>query len=172
MQRTSLLLIALLTTGCLSTRPETRTTIPDEQNLVYAARVAWAQHRPALRCAVLDRVDVVPLEPADVTAECARPEGASIAACVYSVNRTVASPLSTLIYIDRTVSTDRYERLIIHEALHQLRGCWWAESNRDVEVLRHGATEECTITYPGDLGHCDSELWNVIERAAQDIREP
>lgn len=155
--------LALFLSSCLAAPAEMRRATPEEQRWVDDVREAWfvaGRGRP--RCSSLDRVDVVPLPQREVAGACLRPN-TGVRACVFEVNQTVFSSVSTLVYVTNDVDARTHRALVIHEYLHVMRGCWWADSGRDVTVLRHGSTDECRIAYPSDHLHCDLELWVAIE---------
>lgn len=163
--------LALLLTACASLPPTTRPARPDELAAVEAAHAAYVDARGPVALGALARVDVVPLSLEELRDACYAPA----LACVYTVERYVGAPLSTLIYVREDASEREHARLIIHEALHVIRATWAYEVTGDEYLarLRTGATEDCPIRYPDDRGHCDAAVWtSILDDAAQRIGAP
>lgn len=164
MRTTILALSALLLAACLDVPASTVPQTPSDRRAVDAAIDALAAARGPYTCPPLERVDVVSRPPAEVEARCYGPAQS----CVYTVQRYVGAPASTLIYVRDDADARTRAALVVHEALHAARACWvytgTGGDHRDRQAI--GQTDECPVWSPADPWHCDRELWLDIERAA------
>lgn len=160
---TRLAFAAVLLAGCAYTVPGTRAAAEDERAYVAAARDAYTEARGAVECDQLRRVEVARIGGEAFRGRCFNPDAF---ACVHTVQRWIGAPWSVRVYVRDDTTATQHRALVVHEALHVLRGCSWVEAGRDVDVLRRGSSDECRISQPMDHGHCDRDLWIDVERDA------
>jgi hypothetical protein len=159
-------LLALLLIACAQLPAAARPAEPSELRAIEAAHAAFVDARGPTPLGPLERVLVVPSTADELEASCL----VRAHACVYTVERYVGAPLSTLIYVRDDAPPRMHASLVQHEAAHVLRAQWVVQASgaEYLARLRHGSREGCEIARYDDPGHCDSELWvEVLDDAAQ-----
>lgn len=133
-----LVLSLLLASGCVSLpRPTQR-----EHDTIALAREAFEAHRGPVTCPALDAARV-------------RNTGNPSYFCGEGAQACTIGPVITVLE-----SAPLHDALVIHEALHIIRGCWVGvqDGPHFLERYRTGRTG-CDHKSPRDHGHCDDEVW-------------
>lgn len=148
-----------------------------EHRAVSEALASWIEHgRDWPRCHDLADLQVYELPSNDLVTECA---GETTLACESSprvvscvIRRGAPGPTGGLVYVDAALPEDHRERIVLHESLHLIRACWVEDAGADHQLLYERWWEGCwaehaVIGGPWDSGHCDSDLWGPMQRAAK-----
>ncbi len=149
---------AVFLAGCILPSAARELT-PREAEVVASYRQVFQERREPTPCERLDGIRIVPISREEVHQECHNDEAV---ACVYSINATPFSSLSTLVYIDAALPQNVFEYALAHEVGHEMRGCWVLQSPNDeyLERYRNGVCSDPELYYPKDPNHCDTVLFN------------
>lgn len=158
--------LVLVMTGCAHLPSTLREPTPDEASAIEAVYEAWAHWREPVECGQLDRA-MVAIVPHDELQGWCLARAAEVNGCTYGVQRYVGDEPRAAIYVSANLDPESTIRVVIHEALHQLRACWVYAAKDDWDEyarrLNTGETASCEVHYLADHSHCDSEIWRGIE---------